>query len=174
MPRYAAFLRGVMPTNCKMSELKKAFESAGFTEVTTFLASGNVAFDAPKASNAVLEKKVEAAIEKGLGPGGTTCGQKSLALHGGFEPRLGCPTECTPARVGMRQGGDIVFGCRHMRLAQDVGIHAPTARCYNGANPTLERGSIVYRACFHERLETVRKAEGPDWKSGRQPRQQPI
>ena len=67
MPRYAAFLRGVMPTNCRMAELKKAFEDAGFTEVKTFLASGNVAFDAPKSSNASLERKVEAAIEKGLG-----------------------------------------------------------------------------------------------------------
>ena len=43
MARYAAFLRGVMPTNCKMADLKKAFEAAGFTGVKTFLASGNVA-----------------------------------------------------------------------------------------------------------------------------------
>ena len=69
MPRYAAFLRGVMPTNCKMAELKKAFEDAGFTGVKTFLASGNVAFDAPRSSNAALEKRVEAAIKKGLGRG---------------------------------------------------------------------------------------------------------
>ena len=67
MSRYAAFLRGVMPTNCKMAELKKAFENAGFKDVKTFLASGNVAFDAPKTSNAALEKRIEAAIEKGLG-----------------------------------------------------------------------------------------------------------
>lgn len=67
MPRYAAFLRGVMPTNCRMSDLKKAFEAAGFRDVKTFLASGNVAFDAPKASNATLEKKAEAAIETALG-----------------------------------------------------------------------------------------------------------
>jgi uncharacterized protein (DUF1697 family) len=67
MPRYAAFLRGVMPTNCKMSALKEAFEAAGFTDVKTFLGSGNVAFEAPKASHVALEKKVEAAIEKGLG-----------------------------------------------------------------------------------------------------------
>jgi uncharacterized protein (DUF1697 family) len=56
-----------MPTNCRMADLKKAFETAGFTEVKTFLASGNVAFDAPRAPNAALEKKVEAAIEHGLG-----------------------------------------------------------------------------------------------------------
>jgi len=42
--RYAAFLRGVMPTNRKMPELKRCFEVAGFTEVKTVLASGNVVF----------------------------------------------------------------------------------------------------------------------------------
>ncbi len=65
--RYAAFLRGVMPTNCKMPELKKAFEKAGFTDVKTLLGSGNVIFDAPKTPIPTLERKVEAAIEKSLG-----------------------------------------------------------------------------------------------------------
>ena len=65
--RYAAFLRGVMPTNCKMAQLKKAFEKAGFTDVKTYLASGNVTFDAPKTPLPALEGKVEAAIEKGVG-----------------------------------------------------------------------------------------------------------
>ncbi len=67
MPRYAAFLRGVMPMNCKMPELKKAFESAGFTDVRTLLASGNVVFTAPSASDAALQRKAEAAMTKRLG-----------------------------------------------------------------------------------------------------------
>ena len=67
MPRYAAFLRGVSPTNCRMAELKKALESAGFGEVKTLLASGNVTFDAKAQSVAALEMKVEAAIRKSLG-----------------------------------------------------------------------------------------------------------
>ena len=65
--RYAAFLRGVMPTNCKMPELKKAFENAGFTDVKTLLGSGNVIFDAPKTPIPALERKVEAAMQKSLG-----------------------------------------------------------------------------------------------------------
>jgi uncharacterized protein (DUF1697 family) len=65
--RYAAFLRGVMPTNCKMPELKKAFEKAGFTDVRTLLGSGNVIFDAPKTPIPALETKVEAAMQKSLG-----------------------------------------------------------------------------------------------------------
>src|SRR5262245_40382503 len=67
MKRYAAFLRGVMPTNCKMSELKSAFESAGFDEVKTLLTSGNVLFGAASLSPAALEKKIEATLTKRLG-----------------------------------------------------------------------------------------------------------
>lgn len=67
MPRYVAFLRGVMPTNCRMADLRQAFEAAGFERVKTVLASGNVAFDARKAPIATLERKVEAAILAGLG-----------------------------------------------------------------------------------------------------------
>ena len=67
MKRYAAFLRGVMPMNCKMAELKKAFEKAGFTDVKTVLGSGNVVFSAPPATEAALERKAEAAMEKHLG-----------------------------------------------------------------------------------------------------------
>ncbi len=65
--RYAAFLRGVMPTNAKMPELKRCFESAGFSEVKTVLSSGNVVFSAPPSSEAALERAAEAAMEKRLG-----------------------------------------------------------------------------------------------------------
>jgi uncharacterized protein (DUF1697 family) len=65
--RYAAFLRGVMPTNAKMAELKRAFEAAGFTDIETILGSGNLVFDAPKASVASLERKAEAAMQKRMG-----------------------------------------------------------------------------------------------------------
>ena len=67
MPRYAAFLRGVSPTNAKMPELKRALEAAGFKDVSTMLASGNIVFGAPRASNESVERKVEAAIEAGVG-----------------------------------------------------------------------------------------------------------
>src|SRR5918992_169678 len=67
MPRYAAFLRGVSPMNAKMPQLKAAFEAAGFTEVKTVLSSGNVVFDAPRASVASLQRKAQAAIKGQLG-----------------------------------------------------------------------------------------------------------
>lgn len=66
MKRYAAFLRGVSPMNCKMPELKRAYERAGFKEVTTLLSSGNVVFSAKPAAISTLEKACEAATEKFL------------------------------------------------------------------------------------------------------------
>lgn len=67
MPSYAAFLRGVMPMNAKMADLKRAFEAAGFTDVKTVLASGNVVFRARAATEAALERKAEAAMFEQLG-----------------------------------------------------------------------------------------------------------
>ena len=67
MARYAAFLRGVMPTNAKMSDLARAFEAAGFADVRTVLGSGNVLFDARAATEAALERRAEAAMQRTLG-----------------------------------------------------------------------------------------------------------
>jgi uncharacterized protein (DUF1697 family) len=67
VPRYVAFLRGVMPTNAKMPALRTAFQSAGFTDVATVLGSGNVVFSARAASESALERKAEAAMTKMLG-----------------------------------------------------------------------------------------------------------
>src|SRR5262245_7240495 len=67
MPRYAAFLRAVSPQNAKMPALREAFERAGFTAVRTVLSSGNVVFDARRASDATLERRAEAAMREQLG-----------------------------------------------------------------------------------------------------------
>jgi uncharacterized protein (DUF1697 family) len=65
--RYAAFLRGVTPMNAAMPELRRAFEAAGFTDVSTLLSSGNVLFTAPLASAATLQDQAEAAMARRLG-----------------------------------------------------------------------------------------------------------
>jgi uncharacterized protein (DUF1697 family) len=67
MPRYVALLRGVSPMNAKMPELKRTFESAGFTNVRTILASGNVLFDTRAAGEAAIERKAEKAMDATLG-----------------------------------------------------------------------------------------------------------
>ena len=67
MPKYAALLRGVMPTNCKMAELKKALEAAGFTDVKTVISSGNAVFSTRKAPEKSIARKAEAAMQKVMG-----------------------------------------------------------------------------------------------------------
>ncbi len=67
MPRFVAFLRGVSPMNAKMPALKAAFEVAGFTQVRTVLASGNVVFDTDETEEAVIERRAEAAMAREMG-----------------------------------------------------------------------------------------------------------
>jgi uncharacterized protein (DUF1697 family) len=53
--------------NAKMPDLKKAFEAAGFTDVSTLLSSGNLVFTASAASEVTLQRKAEAAMAGQLG-----------------------------------------------------------------------------------------------------------
>jgi uncharacterized protein (DUF1697 family) len=68
MTRYAAFLRGVNVggVNLKMAEVARAFEDAGFANVRTVLASGNVLFESRSGVDAV-RKKAEKALRDGFG-----------------------------------------------------------------------------------------------------------
>lgn len=79
--RYAAFLRGVSPMNAKMPELKRCFERGGFTDVKTVLASGNVVFSAPAASEAALAKRAETAMQAQLGHSFLTIVRSVAALR---------------------------------------------------------------------------------------------
>ena len=47
--------------------LKRALERAGFTDVKTVLASGNVVFDVPAARSVTVERELEAAMQAHLG-----------------------------------------------------------------------------------------------------------
>lgn len=69
MPKYVAFLRAINVGGhtVKMDQLRQLFVSLGFTNVETFIASGNVIFDSPSKNTAALEKKIEAHLQKALG-----------------------------------------------------------------------------------------------------------
>jgi uncharacterized protein (DUF1697 family) len=64
--RYFAFLRAINvgSRTVKMDYLKKQFEEAGFTNVDTFLASGNVAFETDSADTVKLEQLIERLVQK--------------------------------------------------------------------------------------------------------------
>lgn len=52
--------------NARMSDLKSAFEAAGFGNVKTVLSSGNVVFDTATASQNSIQRRAEAAMTKHL------------------------------------------------------------------------------------------------------------
>jgi len=64
---YVALLRGINVGGnslVPMAKLKKVFESMGFKNVKTVLASGNVIFEGEGAGRDALREKIEGAIEK--------------------------------------------------------------------------------------------------------------
>jgi uncharacterized protein (DUF1697 family) len=67
--RYVAFLRAINVGGhvVKMDALKRMFGEAGFENVATFIASGNVLFDSQEKDAAALEQRASAYLEEQLG-----------------------------------------------------------------------------------------------------------
>lgn len=67
--RYVAFLRGINVgghRTLKMSDVEGAFKSLGFKNVKTFLASGNIYFEASKTDITALTKIITQKLERRL------------------------------------------------------------------------------------------------------------
>ena len=67
---YVAFLRGINVggrSQIKMGALKEAFESLGFSDVRTILASGNVLFAPQKDQPPALARKIKGKLQEILG-----------------------------------------------------------------------------------------------------------
>lgn len=74
MVRYAALLRGIMPSNPHMAndKLRGVFTDLGFESVGSVLASGNIVFRTDESDGAALEARIQDALHRTLGiPGGT-------------------------------------------------------------------------------------------------------
>lgn len=69
MGRSVAFLRAINVGGhtVKMAELRRLFGDLGFTGVETFIASGNVVFDAVDAPRAEVEARIAGGLEAALG-----------------------------------------------------------------------------------------------------------
>jgi len=67
--RYIAFLRAINVGGhtVKMDRLRSLFTALGFRNVTTFIASGNVIFDARTSDAELLEKRIERHLKQALG-----------------------------------------------------------------------------------------------------------
>lgn len=69
MTQYFAFLRAINVGGhtVKMGALKQLFEGFGFSQVETFIGSGNVIFETDQGSVHELENRIEAALVEPLG-----------------------------------------------------------------------------------------------------------
>src|SRR6476661_2184057 len=68
--QYISILRGINVSGQKkivMAELRKLYESLGFTDVQTYIQSGNIVFQFKKETDVKLAHKIETAIEKQFG-----------------------------------------------------------------------------------------------------------
>jgi uncharacterized protein (DUF1697 family) len=91
--RYIAFLRAINVGGAnvvKMDRLRKLFEGAGYTNVETFIASGNVIFDGAGNTDG-LARAIEAMLKDALGFEVSTFVRtgpelKALAAHDAFTP----------------------------------------------------------------------------------------
>lgn len=74
MHRYAALLRGIMPSNPAMSndKLRGVFESLGMQQVSSVLASGNILFATEETDVPTLEQRIQEGLQEHLGIAGGT------------------------------------------------------------------------------------------------------
>jgi uncharacterized protein (DUF1697 family) len=69
MPKYVAFLRAINVGGhvVKMDYLRALFESLGFSNIETLIASGNVIFDSKSKNTRAIEQKIEKHLQAALG-----------------------------------------------------------------------------------------------------------
>jgi len=70
MARYVSILRGINVSGQKrvpMKELQAIYESLGYGDITTYIQSGNVAFEAVEKDPMVLKSAIEEAIKNHFG-----------------------------------------------------------------------------------------------------------
>jgi uncharacterized protein (DUF1697 family) len=69
MPKYVAFLKAINVGGhvVKMDTLRELFSALKFSNVETFIASGNVIFETKSTADQKLEQKIERHLQKALG-----------------------------------------------------------------------------------------------------------
>jgi uncharacterized protein (DUF1697 family) len=91
--RWVAFLGGINVGGhrVKMERLRELFEELGLARVETFIASGNVIFEAETDDTSALEHRIEEHLQAALGYGVPTCIRSlaEVAAAGAFEPFSG-------------------------------------------------------------------------------------
>jgi len=109
--RYAALLRGINVGGkalIPMSELRECVSAIGHADVSTYIASGNVIFDAPRRVAAALEAELEQAIEQ------------RFALDVKVFVRTAAQLEAVAAAVPAQWVGNKQLRCNGVFLAREL------------------------------------------------------
>ena len=106
--RYVAFLRGINlgRRRVRMEDLRRHFEEAGFSQVSTVVASGNVLFSTRSGRADALERRIEALLKRCLGYDVDTYLRTAAEVAG---PRAVSPRR---ARHGARETAGILSDIR--------------------------------------------------------------
>jgi uncharacterized protein (DUF1697 family) len=103
MTKTVAFLRAINVGGhtVRMETLRGLFAQLGYCQVITFIASGNVIFDAPQASSGELEEAIEAQLNAALGYAVTTFTRtaEEIAAAVAYNPFPGVDVEGLGFRV---------------------------------------------------------------------------
>jgi len=148
MPKYVAFLRAINVGGrvVKMEKLRALFESLGFVDVRTFIASGNVAFETTSDDAEALEGEIESLLKKELGYEVTTFLRtdsevKSVASRKPF------------SEADLKQAGAFVVGF----LYNPLGAKAKAAlmKFKTEIDDFKAVGREVYWLCRHKQSEST-------------------
>ena len=109
-----------------MADLRRSFEAMGLKGVETFIASGNVGFEAEASADSVLEDRIEAALQQDLGYRVDTFVRTSAELSriAGHRPFNGLDVDASGWRlfvvfVGKRPGHELVERLRALSSGID-------------------------------------------------------
>lgn len=121
MPRYVALLRAVNVGGrfVRMPTLVAAFEDLGFSDVATFLASGNVVFRARAAGAGTRVRRIEAALRDALGFDVATFVRTESDIQALCRRR-----PFPAARLAQAKALNVVFLEAELTAAQQVQLHA--------------------------------------------------
>ena len=145
MTRYVAFLRAINVGGhtVKMEELRRHFAAFGIEGATTFIASGNVLFEAAEADSPALERRIEHGLHQALGYEVTTFvrSDAEIAAVAGFVPfpdATAAPGD-TSYVLFLQQAPDAAVRRRVAALSNDADLF----RVHERELYWLRRGSLL-------------------------------
>lgn len=147
MPKYVAFLRAINVGGhvVKMDRLVEVFESLGYADVSTYIASGNVLFEARPRNAAALESAIEGALERALGYEVTTFVRTraevaAIAAHNAF-PRAAIERAAA-------------FNVAMLKQPLDAAGVAAVARLRTDIDDFHLNGAELYWLCARRQMES--------------------